>query len=107
MEYKIWLQQANRDLEVAHRNHNNKDYYVVAFFCQQSVEKALYLRKFRKLLKIHDLVKLAREVHAPGNIIKFCSRITPVYMEVRYPESDELPADKVSKQEAENLLQIS
>jgi len=110
MEYNAWLKQSTKDFEVAKKNYLNKDYYVVAFFCQQAVEKALKalsIKKNKTILKIHDLVKLAREVQASLEIIEKCSKITPVYFEVRYPESDELPADKVNKREADELLLLS
>lgn len=46
-------------------------------------------------------------MQASLEIIEKCSKITPVYFEVRYPESDELPADKVNKREADELLLLS
>ena len=42
------------------------------FYSQQATGKALkaiYISEFSKLLKIYDLVKLAREVKAPGRIV--------------------------------------
>lgn len=37
----MWLEQAEKDFEVAKKNFQLKEWYVVAFFCQQAVEKAL------------------------------------------------------------------
>ena len=63
--------------------------------------------KGKELLRMHDLVKLAREINAPEEIVKKCADINPVYVEVRYPEGDEMPARKVNKKEAEELLNLT
>ncbi len=100
IEIKLWLKQAQRDFISAKHNFSSKDYYVSALLCQQAAEKALkylYLRQNPKLVRIHDLVKLAKLVNAPDEIIFKCAEINPVYTEVRYPEEDELPANKVNK----------
>lgn len=109
-DIKNWWKQAERDFKSAKNSLNSKDYYVSALMSQQAVEKALkflHLKKKRELLRIHDLVKLARGIDAPLEIIKKCAEISPVYVEVRYPEGDELPADKINKNEAEHILGIT
>jgi len=40
-EVEQWWKQAKRDLTTAKNCKNSGDYYACAFFCQQSVEKAL------------------------------------------------------------------
>ena len=107
---EIWWKQAERDLKSSKNSLNSKDYYVSALLSQQAVEKALkclYLKEKGELLRIHDLVKLAREVNAPLEIVKKCAEINPVYVEVRYPEGNELPADKINKNEAEKILEMA
>ena len=37
----VWLAQAEKDLEMAEKLYESEQYYLVAFLCQQSVEKAL------------------------------------------------------------------
>ena len=109
-DLEIWLKQAERDLKSAKNSLNSKDYYVSALLSQQAVEKALkclYLKEKGELLRIHDLVKLAKEINAPLEIIKKCAEVNPVYVEVRYPEGDELPADKINKNEAEKILELA
>ncbi|MBU0456854.1 MAG: HEPN domain-containing protein [Nanoarchaeota archaeon] len=106
----VWLEQAERDLKSAKNSFESKDYYVSALLSQQSAEKSLkflYLLRKKELIRIHDLVKLAKEVGAPLEIIKICASINPVYVEVRYPEGDELPADKINKKEAEEILHFT
>ena len=107
---EIWWKQAERDLKSSKNSLNSKDYYVSALLSQQAVEKALkclYLKEKGELLRIHDVVKLAREVNAPLEIVKKCAEINPVYVEVRYPEGNELPADKINKNEAEKILEMA
>lgn len=109
-EVENWWKQARRDLTTAENSFDSQDYYASAFWCQQAVEKALkglIIKRQGTLLKIHDLVKLARDAGAPEEIIIICSRIAPVYVEVRYPEADEFPAEKVDHQKAQDLLRLS
>ena len=61
-------------------------------------------QKNKDLLRIHDLVRLARDINAPATIIKACAHINPVYSEVRYPEGDELPANILTDVNFRTLL---
>jgi HEPN domain-containing protein len=109
-EVVAWWEQAKRDFLSAEHAFNSRDYYVSAFLCHQAVEKglkAIYLKLNNDVLRIHDLVKLAREVQAPHEIVEQCSHITPVYFEVRYPESEELPAEKINRREAHEIIQLT
>lgn len=109
-EVKNWWLQAKDDLEKARLLLDGRKYDGAAFFSHQAVEKglkALYVEKYNDLLKIHDLVKLAREVGAPIEIVTKCSIITPVYFEVRYPEGDEPPFNKVDLAKAQELIVLS
>lgn len=77
------------DLDTARYNLDGSKYDVAAFFAQQATEKALkalYILKLNDLWKIHDLVRLARKVEAPDNIIELCAKITPGYTTTRYPD---------------------
>lgn len=109
-DINVWWKQASRDYTSARNSFNSRDYYVCALLCQQVVEKALkflHLGRGEELERTHDLVKLAKDLQAPAEIIEKCSVINPVYIEVRYPEGEEFPASKVNKQEAEQLLQLT
>ncbi|MEK6938067.1 MAG: HEPN domain-containing protein [Nanoarchaeota archaeon] len=104
-----WWKQAQRDFQSAKNSFDSKDYYASAFWSHQSIEKglkSLRIKKLNDLPKIHNLVKLARGLNAPEEIIKKCARVNPVYTEVRYPEGKTLPADKINKVEAEQILLI-
>jgi len=109
-EIKNWLGQAQNDLRTAEHSLESEDYYASVFWCQQAAEKALkavYMKLNKNILKVHDLVKLAREIKAPQEIIVKCAKINPVYIEVKYPDSGELPSDKVNKAEAKELLALA
>ena len=40
-EVTNWIKQANKDLEVAEKTFNIKEYYSAVFWCQQAIEKGL------------------------------------------------------------------
>lgn len=109
-EIKNWWEQAKRDLHSAKNSLNSGDYYVAAFMAQQSAEKGLkvlYIKKYHEVWKIHDLVRLARDVDAPPKIISHCASLTPAYFETRYPDSEKTPAEKVNRQEAEEMIKLA
>jgi len=88
-ELKKWIEQAEKDFDTARYNLIGKKIGAAIFYSQQAAEKALktlYIKKYKKLLKIHDLVLLARKVNAPKEIIVLCSKINPAYTDARYPD---------------------
>jgi len=88
-EVKRWWKYAESDLKTAKYLFEGKKFKDSSFYCQQAVEKALkasLLKKNKKIVKIHDLVKLARELNLTEEIIKDCERLTIVYVDTRYPD---------------------
>jgi len=110
-EVKNWWRQAKRDLKTAKDNIDTKNYYASSFYSQQAVEKALkalYIRKFKKLLKVHDIVFLAEKLKLPDNLIEACDKLNPVYVESRYPDvSGILPIYSYKKEDAIEDLKIA
>lgn len=100
-EAKRWMKQAERDFKSAKNNFKSDDYYVASLLCQQSVEKALkslYMKKFNKIKKIHNLVILSEELKLPKRLIGYCDVLNPIYIETRYPDAaGELPHKKYTK----------
>jgi len=89
-EVKNWLKKAEHDFVTSGVNFQQEIYDASAFFCQQAVEKALkalYIRKFKKLIRTHDLVYLGKKVDLPEELLEFCDEITSFYIETRYPDS--------------------
>ncbi len=85
-----WWNKAKKDLGTAEYLFNGKRYEDASFFCQQSAEKALkavLLKKKGKIIKIHDLVILAKHVQLDPALTKDCARLTFVYVDTRYPDT--------------------
>ena len=88
-EIKKWLEQAEKDFETAKYNLEGDKIEAGMFFLQQSVEKALkavHIKKNKKLIKIHDLVLLAKKINASKKIIDYCKELNPAYLYTRYPD---------------------
>lgn len=103
-DVRRWWKQAEHDLQAAQKNLKIEEYALVAFLAHQATEKglkALYIEKEKELLKIHDLVLLARKVNAPEKIVLICSKINPSYIDTRYPDT----ISKYSKEDAQELIE--
>jgi HEPN domain-containing protein len=106
----LW-KQAEKDLEVAEKNFKLKEYYVTAFFCQQSVEKALktlFIKKEQRLIKTHGISNLAKELKLPDKLISNISELEPIYQESRYPDiTEEVPYEKYEEKDATDFINIA
>lgn len=88
-EVKRWWEYSKSDIKTAKYLFKGKKYKDTSFYCQQSVEKALkalFLKKHQKVIKVHDLVKLAKELNLSEELIKDSERLTVVYVDTRYPD---------------------
>lgn len=86
-----------------------KVYYASAFYSQQSAEKilkAICIKQFNELIKVHDLVFLAKKVDAPQNIVENCKILSKVYIQSRYP-GDVTASEAIGKGDAEEYLTIA
>lgn len=110
-EVKNWLAQAKDDLKKAEDNFKASHLDGAAFFCQQSIEKALkalLIQTSGNFPKIHDIVALARMTNAPPDVVNKCKKINPYYTETRYPDfSKTIPAKAFSKEEIEEVIKLS
>ncbi len=105
-----WLEQAREDLDTAEANRQIKKYYASAFFSQQCAEKALkavYMKKFDDLAKVHDLNFLGQKVGVPIQLLEGCRRLSRAYIESRYPGELKNPAQKFSGKEADECIEIA
>jgi len=105
-DIREWLKKSESDFDAARFNLEGKKYDVSAFLSQQAAEKALkavYIKKFKSLLKIHDLVLLCRKLGAPKEIEDVCKTLTAFYIETRYPGI----VDEIGEKEAANALAYS
>lgn len=89
-EANKWYSKAIEDFDTAKYNLKGGKIDVCLFYLQQSAEKALksvYIKKFSDLIKIHDLIILAKKINAPDNIVNYCKSLNPAYQYTRYPDS--------------------
>ena len=111
-QVKDWVLLADKDLYVAELI--IKDDYpltnIVAFHCQQSIEKylkALIIEKNIPLIKTHDLIKLngmINEVKNLGIDEKKLIVLNEVYMDSRYPGDLGLIPDGMPTKEQVNVF---
>jgi len=87
-----WIGKGRNDLNAAENSLKSGDYGWASFQVQQAVEKALkglLIKKTGRFPKTHDLVRLSELVDAPNEIIVDCGKISPLYIEARYPDFPE------------------
>ena len=87
-ETRKWMEKAERDLMSANVNLGQGIFDVASFLAHQAAEKALktlYIMKFTRLWKIHDLNELGKSVGAPNSILVACDALNPHYIQTRYP----------------------
>lgn len=110
-EQNKWLEQAKHDLKIAEYNFKGNFLDAGVFYCQQSVEKSLkavYIKKFKELLKIHDLIILGRKINLPERFLEKVSELNSAYIESRYGISlEKIPAELFDKKEALEFLNLT
>ena len=103
LDIRKWVDRANLDLSAATYLLDGQYYQDAAFHGQQAVEKALkalFLKKFSKLIRTHELVFLAKKVGANPEILKLCETLNPFFVQTRYPGYEE----EISAEETEELI---
>lgn len=91
-EVKRWVEKAVKDLSDAEFNLSGKRFEVAAFLSHQAAEKALkalYILRFKRLWKTHDLVGILTEVKGNKALLKLCEDLNRHYIETRYPTETE------------------
>jgi HEPN domain-containing protein len=107
--YADWYNKAKSDLNGAIILYKNDgDLSLVAFHCQQAIEKMLkgyILKNTKKLLEGHSLVFLIRRASqfdvSMKDYLKDCAFVSQFYTETRYPS--DLP-NEVDGEEAKECL---
>lgn len=106
-DIELWLKQAEEDLDAAEKNLKIDVYYVASFLAQQSAEKALkslYIKQFKELLRVHDLVYLGKKLEAPDELSEKCRFLSKVYIESRYPDELRPPSELFTKSDAQKAI---
>jgi len=109
-EVEQWMEHARSDLQTGQYLFEGKRYRDASFFCQQAAEKALkavLLKQSKKIIKIHDLVKLAKLVDFDKAYLGDCERLTFVYVDTRYPDTgDKLYTSSETQNDIESCKRI-
>ena len=97
-----WLRFANMDLDTAKHlfaTMHPKPYEIICYHCHQSAEKflkALLVLSKKEVIKIHDLIVLAKKLDSSYNptddILRYCAILTPYGVSIRYPQ--EMPVSE-------------
>ena len=110
-EINNWIKQANRDLEVAIKNFEIKEYYSSVFWCQQAIEKglkAVILFKTKEKSFGHSLVQLGKIAKVPQEFITKLKKLSPQYFLARYPDaSEDVPFELYDEKITKEFLDIS
>jgi len=104
-EEQEWLKKAKRDFEAAKVNFREGLYDVSAFMLHQSLEKtlkALYIKRFKNLIKTHNLIFLSKRLNLPKGFIDTSRKINPFYIESRYPPL--FVAERYTRDSVSNLI---
>ena len=112
MRYADWFHKAKSELESAEiLMAHGGDYAVIAFLCQQSIEKAykgFILKRMDELIEGHSLVYLCKIAMKTDNSLKECMKdsayVNQFYLETRYPS--DTPMD-ISQLEAQECIDIA
>ncbi len=111
-EILLWWKQALKDFESAKKNFEIEEWNVVAFLCQQSVEKALkalYIQEKKKSPgTTHSLVYLGKELSMSEEMLRLLRKLAPDFILTRYPDASQtLPYELYDKYSAEERLEIA
>lgn len=107
-----WLSQAKEDYNTAQYNLDGGIYYASVFFAQQAAEKslkALFIEVNREEPpKTHSMVRLARSLSAPEEIMEAAADLNPEYFSTRYPDAAVgIPAEMYTRKLAERHLRLA
>ena len=108
-EAQAWWKLSQDDLMTADVNLCPDRYYACAFFCQQSVEKALKAvwmeRKRQHAPKTHNLFELADDLGIAEDFDTALRRLNPEYVATRYPDAaNGDPVENYNREIAGELL---
>ena len=90
-EALAWWEEAEVELEAAGDLLAAKRFHLCAFFCQQSVEKALkalWIERFKELApKTHDLTQMGERLGVPAGLARALRELNPLFVTTRYPDA--------------------
>ncbi len=107
-----WFDQAQHDLEAAHKNRGIGLYDVALILCQQALEKglkALYTAQTGQFPpRIHSIERLADLTEMRGHLEQTLLDLEDFYIRLRYPDfSGPLPYELAEAADAEQALRLT
>ena len=109
-EVELWFKQGLKDLEVAEKLFEDREFYAMSFFCHQAIEKVLKaaIIELKKISpeKEHNLRKLFVTLDIPNKeILESVIAINPQYIISRYPDAASgLPYEQYTEEQAKEIL---
>jgi HEPN domain-containing protein len=107
-----WMQRSKYDLDTAGAMFKSRRYLYVGFMCQQAIEKilkAIIIYNGGKVLRIHNLVRLAELAKVYHQIAnkdqEFLANLTPFAVEARYGEYKENLSEIMNKKKADEYIE--
>ena len=112
MKYKDWIEKSKSDYNAAKTlKENDCGNDIVAFHCQQSIEKCFkgyLLKNLGQIIQGHSLIYLCQQSIKINDsfkgYLKDCAFINQYYIETRYPSDTPLI---VSNEDADECLKIT
>ena len=109
---KRWIDISDEDLSMAEISFEHSRYLHMAFFCQQSIEKALkgfyFEKKQQTPPRKHDLLALSANCELLDELSTeqktFFATVSEYYIESRYPEDRANLAKTCTEEFAEQML---
>lgn len=107
-----WISQAKEDMKTAKYNLDGERFYAAVFFAQQAAEKALKALAIEILReappKGHNLIRLAKALNAPDEVLEAVADLSPEYFTTRYPDAAVgIPAELYTRSLAERHLLLA
>ncbi|MEW5897516.1 MAG: HEPN domain-containing protein [Nanoarchaeota archaeon] len=110
-EIMNWWEQAKSDFKKAEILYKSESYDGVAFYCQQTAEKALkavILLKTKEKTEGHSLIYLGQRAKVPDNFYPQLKRLSPQYFLSRYPDaSEDVPYSLYERSSADDFIDIT
>ncbi|QIB67832.1 HEPN domain-containing protein [Aminipila butyrica] len=112
VRYKDWFSAGHKDLKSARilLDHDG-DYTIIAFHCQQAIEKYLkgyLLLETHELEKGHSLILLIKKIQVFDSgiqqFMKDCAFVNQFYIETRYPADAPLELDQNEMKECLSIV---
>jgi HEPN domain-containing protein len=109
-EYEAWMEKSEEDLDAAKYLLEGKMLGHSAFFCQQTIEKALkalLIKEKEVLIKTYSVRKLSKLLDLPKDFQDSIVKLEDVERLARYPMTNQEIENKYNDESVEEFLKIA